>query len=105
MRKERAVTQRALAKVRKQRKELDDWQKKTGITLIEMKPTDQPDLWRYNVAPIARIMQEVFAMIKAGVSEDDAVKVVTDRIKQEAARKKASFDEITNRVGEGAMKE
>lgn len=73
----------ALRIVRRGRKQLQRAQERTGITLIEMRPTERPDVWEYNAGPIHRMVREAMTLSDAtGMSIEDAAQAVVDKARK-----------------------
>lgn len=74
-----------LAKFKELREEHDRWQKETGVTLVEIRPTEVSDVYEYNIGPLRKMVDDVLALAATGMSEEEAVKIVTDKVKRGAA--------------------
>jgi hypothetical protein len=60
-----------IAEARRWREEFQRWQEETGLTLIEMRPTDRPDVWQYRLSPYVARIQQMFELgrLKQGVTK------------------------------------
>jgi len=71
--------------------ELQQWQEKTGITLIETSLTDAGDR-EYEVEPILKIANRVKELRTMGMDRAQAIQVVVEAVKSEAVRKRAGLN-------------